>query len=74
MRSRFRNRDWMEPDGSEIPLSKLAKEVGVHYSTVLAWAKVGRQGIKLRVCQHTSGLASSLQEYDSFLKRLNEIA
>ena len=65
--------DRMEPDGSEIPLSQLAKRLSVHYTTVLDWALNGRKGVQLRVCQHPNGYASSMEEYRSFLKRLNEV-
>ena len=64
--------EWIQPDGKEVPLSQLAKAIGVEYNTVWQWANKGRQGVKLRVCRLPSGLGSSMDEYRSFLERLSQ--
>lgn len=67
------SREWMRPTEDSILLSVLAKKIGVAYGTVLEWANEGRRGVKLRVCQLPSGMASSMNEYRDFLDRLNEV-
>ena len=62
----------MRPDGTEVPLSQIAKHLGVDYTTVWMWAKKGRRGVKLRVCQHPFGMATSMKEYQLFLERLSD--
>lgn len=59
-------------DVSAMPLSDLAKRVGVSYHTVWQWATVGRKGVKLRTCQHPLGTATTMEEYQLFLERLTE--
>jgi hypothetical protein len=60
-------------DGTEIPLSQIATNIGVDYNTVWLWARHGRKGVKLRVCHYPYGMASTMEEYHSFLRRLNEV-
>ena len=62
----------MQPDGTEISLSELAKELDVSYQTVWEWATRGRRQIKLRVCKLPRGLATTKREYYLFVKRLGE--
>ena len=66
--------EWMTPNGESIRLSTLAKHLGVSYGTVSRWVRDGRLGVRLRVCQSTFGLATSMQEYESFLRRISEFA
>lgn len=62
-----------KPDGTEVPLSQIATDIGVDYNTVWAWATRGRKGVKLRVCHYPYGMATTIQEYHNFLERLNEV-
>ena len=64
--------EWTPPTEACVPLSAIAKKVGVRYETVLEWAIKGRKGVQLRVCQLTSGMGTSMDEYRDFLERLNE--
>lgn len=54
------------------PLPQLAKDLKVSYNTILNYAGVGFSGVKLRVCQLPLGMASSQEEYERFIRKINE--
>lgn len=66
--------EWFRPRRGEqvLTLQEFRRRVDkeVAYNTLLSWAKVGRRGIKMRVCMTPTGLGTSLNEYQRFIQRL----
>lgn len=64
--------EFFRPDARMvIPLAELAEELDVSVDAVRKWARVGTRGVKMRVCRIPRGLATTYEEYDSFIKAIS---
>lgn len=62
-----------KPTDELLRLNELGKKVGVANDVVSAWARKGRRGgIKLRVCRASFGLASTMEQYWDWIRRLQD--
>lgn len=59
---------------SLVPLRDLARELDITYWTVWNWSARGISGVKLRVCRNTSCLCTTKDEYNHFIRKVNDAA